>query len=149
MQLRITLRIHLQVKWGCGATPLYGNTGQGFGHTPSVFFNQAVAIHLWNRMLLPCSKFTVSTLQFTLKCLTLGEKYRKLSASQLQDYLPEGPLSWPVLYWGAQMIPRELLWKLSVVYRILQDYVECFPPQQTYWFLSPPLLHRGIWKDNF
>lgn len=40
----------------------------------------------------------VSTLQVTLKCLTLGEKYRKLSASQLHDYLPEGPLSWPVLY---------------------------------------------------
>lgn len=54
------------------------------------------------------------------------------------------PLSWPVLYWGAQMIPRELPWKLSVIYRILQDYVECFPPQQTYWFLPLPLSTEGF-----
>lgn len=37
------------------------------------------------------------------------------------------PLLWPVLYWGAQMIPRELSWQYSVVYRILQDFTQWFP----------------------
>lgn len=49
-------------------------------------------------------------------------------------------LLWPVLYQGAQMIPRELSWQYSVVYRILQDFTQWFPvllPSKIIDFFSP------------
>lgn len=64
----------------------------------------------------------------TWKFLTLvEEKFICFPTPGLFAWRVIWPLLWPVLYWGAQMIPRELSWQHSVVYSILQDYIQSFP----------------------